>query len=76
MESAGTRIRQSRKAAKISQNELAKLVGVSQASITYWESDANAPAGSNLLALASALPQICHFRPKYNLSYIGYCAFL
>lgn len=55
METTGHRIRKMRRSKAVSQKELAKTVGVSQASITYWESDTNEPAGANLLALASAL---------------------
>lgn len=55
METTGYRIRQMRKNKGVSQKDLAKTVGVSQASITYWESDANEPAGGNLLALARAM---------------------
>ncbi len=54
MESIGSRIKSRRKIIEASQKDLAKRIGVSQASITYWESDTNEPAGGNLLALANA----------------------
>lgn len=51
----GQRIKQRRKQIGISQKGLSKAVGVSDSSISLWESDHTAPRGENLHELASAL---------------------
>ncbi|ENR8888247.1 helix-turn-helix domain-containing protein [Citrobacter koseri] len=51
----GQRIRQRRKQIGLSQNELSKTAGVSESSVSLWESDNTAPRGANLHKLASAL---------------------
>jgi transcriptional regulator with XRE-family HTH domain len=51
----GQRIRQRRKQMGLSQSGLSKAAGVSDSSISLWESDNTAPRGANLHKLASAL---------------------
>lgn len=51
----GQRIRQRRKQIGLSQKGLSKSAGVSESSISLWESDNTAPRGANLHKLASAL---------------------
>ncbi|OAT26697.1 transcriptional regulator [Buttiauxella ferragutiae ATCC 51602] len=51
----GQRIRQRRKQIGLSQNELSKAAGVSDSSISLWESDNTAPRGENLHKLATVL---------------------
>jgi transcriptional regulator with XRE-family HTH domain len=51
----GQRIKQRRKQVGLSQKGLSKAVGVSDSSISLWESDHTAPRGENLHELASAL---------------------
>lgn len=51
----GQRIKQRRKQIGISQKGLSKAIGVSDSSISLWESDHTAPRGENLHELASAL---------------------
>lgn len=51
----GQRIKQRRKQVGLSQKELSKAVGVSDSSISLWESDHTAPRGENLHTLASIL---------------------
>lgn len=51
----GQRIKQRRKDVGLSQSKLSKAAGVSDSSISLWESDTTAPRGENLHKLASAL---------------------
>lgn len=51
----GQRIKQRRKEVGLSQSRLSKAAGVSDSSISLWESDTTAPRGQNLHKLASAL---------------------
>lgn len=51
----GQRIKQRRKQVGLRQKDLSKAVGVSESSISLWESDHTAPRGENLHELASAL---------------------
>lgn len=51
----GQRIKQRRKEIGLSQNKLSKAAGVSDSSISLWESDSTAPRGDNLHRLASVL---------------------
>ncbi|EHL9624030.1 helix-turn-helix domain-containing protein [Salmonella enterica subsp. enterica serovar Bonariensis] len=51
----GQRIRQRRKQIGLSQNKLSKAAGVSDSSISLWESDTTAPRGENLHKLAEIL---------------------
>lgn len=53
--SIGGRILSRRKALKISQHALAKLVRVSNSTISLWESDKTAPKGQNLHNLAMSM---------------------
>lgn len=55
MEKLGEKIKRRRKELKLSQKELASLVGVSHVSISQWESDTNAPKTENFMNLANAL---------------------
>lgn len=55
MEKIGQRIHARRKELKLSQKELGRLVGVSHATVSYWEADTNAPKTENFLNLAKAL---------------------
>ncbi len=49
------KIRQSRTAQKMTQEGLAKQIGLSKATISQWESGTTEPNGKNLVALAKAL---------------------
>ncbi|MEZ2600786.1 helix-turn-helix domain-containing protein [Kluyvera intermedia] len=51
----GQRIKQRRKEIGLSQSKLSKAAGVSDSSISLWESDTTAPRGENLHKLASVL---------------------
>lgn len=51
----GQRIRQRRKDIGLSQSKLSKAAGVSDSSISLWESDTTAPRGENLHKLATVL---------------------
>lgn len=51
----GQRIKQRRKEVGLSQSKLSKAAGVSDSSISLWESDITSPRGENLHKLASAL---------------------
>lgn len=55
METLGTRLKQLRKEKKMTQQQLADLVGVSKTSVIYWEKDENIPKHESLVALAEAL---------------------
>ncbi|MDS7935643.1 helix-turn-helix domain-containing protein [Acinetobacter sp. V91_7] len=55
METLGTRLKQLRKVKKLTQQQLADVVGVSKTSVIYWEKDENIPKHESLLALAKAL---------------------
>lgn len=47
----GTKIKELRIEKELSQTELAKLVGVSQKAIDYWERNVNEPKASYIIAL-------------------------
>lgn len=49
---AGTRIKELRKKAKLSQQAVADFVGVSRAAVTQWEGDLTKPNGASLHSLA------------------------
>lgn len=51
----GKRIAEARERLGMTQTELAKIVGVSQPTIAFWEREASAPRGEYLPALAEAL---------------------
>lgn len=51
----GQRIKQRRKQIGLSQSDLSKAAGVSDSSVSLWESDNTAPRGANLHKLATAL---------------------
>lgn len=51
----GTRLATLRKAAGLSQTELAKVIGVSQQTVAYWETSATPPRSDVLPQLAKAL---------------------
>lgn len=55
METIGSRIKQLRKAKKLTQGKLGNLIGVSDVTIGYWERDVNEPLFENLIALAQIL---------------------
>jgi SOS-response transcriptional repressor LexA len=55
METLGSRIRKLRTEKKLTQAKVAKASGVSPASVTQWEQDANQPRGESLIALAKVL---------------------
>lgn len=50
----GERIKELRLECGLSQIELAKLIGVSQKAIDYWERNVNEPKASYLIALVKA----------------------
>lgn len=51
----GTNIRAARRAADLTQNELAALVGVDLMMVSRWERGVHRPNDENLCALATAL---------------------
>lgn len=51
----GERIRQSRLEARLSQEKVAELVGVSRQAVTKWETNQSAPSTDNLFRLAEIL---------------------
>ena len=53
--SIGERISQLRKEQKLSQGELAQLLGVSRQAVSKWENDSTSPDTLNLIKLADAL---------------------
>lgn len=55
MNTLGSRLKERRKALKLTQKETAKSVGVSHATISQWESDINSPKGKNLFELSKTL---------------------
>jgi transcriptional regulator with XRE-family HTH domain len=55
MNTIGQRIKNARNEKKITQPELAQLVGVSKATISFWETDVTKPKINSMEALASAL---------------------
>ncbi len=54
-ESSGERIRARRKALQLTQQALAKSVGVSHVAVSQWEKEETVPRGENLLRLAQWL---------------------
>ncbi|WP_151838070.1 MULTISPECIES: LexA family protein [unclassified Acinetobacter] len=54
-ETIGTRIKRLRKDRKLTQKNLANLIGVSDVTIGYWEKEVNKPDHDNLQSLASIL---------------------
>jgi len=55
MRTIGQRIRARRRELKLTQEEVAKKVGVSSVAVGHWEKDTNEPSGTNLHALAKVL---------------------
>lgn len=55
MDDIGASIRSFRKAAGLTQPELAKKIGVSHAAISYWENGVNIPNVKDCWKLADAL---------------------
>jgi len=51
----GKGIKEARKNAGLTQTELAKLIGVSHAAISYWESGVNIPNVQDCWKMAAAL---------------------
>ena len=49
------RIKERRKALKLTQLELGKMIGVTKATVSLWENETNTPNGANLQTLASIL---------------------
>ncbi|MBY7859744.1 helix-turn-helix transcriptional regulator [Vibrio fluvialis] len=54
-ETIGERIRRVRKELKLTQQQVAKTIGVSSTSMVFWERGETTPKGSNLIALCRAL---------------------
>ncbi len=52
--SIGAKIKELRIEAKLSQMQLAKMIGVSQKAIDYWERNVNEPKASYVIALVKA----------------------
>ena len=53
--SLGIRLRQKRKNLKMTQKELAKMIGVSAVAVTQWETEVTSPGGKNLYTLCNAI---------------------
>ena len=56
----GTRLRELRSKAGLTQHELAEKAGISQSAIAHWEKDEREPKWSAVLALAKALGVDCN----------------
>lgn len=60
-------IKEWRKAANLTQGQLADMIGVTQPAVAYWESGISAPSLLNLIAMAKALgctiDQLCGKEP-------------
>lgn len=54
MEKIGQKIKELRSESKLTQMQLAKLIGVSQKAIDYWERSVNEPKASYIIKLVSA----------------------
>jgi phage repressor protein C with HTH and peptisase S24 domain len=54
-ETIGERIRRVRKELKLTQQEIAKSIGVSPTSVVFWERGETTPKGSNLISLCKKL---------------------
>ena len=55
MESIGNRIRNLRKDKKLTQKDLAKILGITDAAIVHWEKDVNIPKLEHLNIMAPTL---------------------
>lgn len=55
METLGTRLKELRKNKKLTQQNVADVLGVSKTSVIYWEKDENVPKHESLTALAKLL---------------------
>lgn len=55
METLGTRLKNLRKAKKLTQQQLADAIGVSKTSVIYWEKDENVPKHESVVALERIL---------------------
>ncbi|WP_288400277.1 XRE family transcriptional regulator [uncultured Acinetobacter sp.] len=55
METIGERIRKLRKEKKLTQKDLAKILGISDAAVVHWEKDVNIPKLENLNIMAPTL---------------------
>ncbi|MDE9467510.1 LexA family protein [Xenorhabdus bovienii] len=53
--SIGSRIRELRRKFRLTQRDIARIVGVSPSAVTQWEQDATTPSGESLLSLSKAL---------------------
>lgn len=53
----GSNIRIGRKALKLTQKQLAELLGVEQQSVSYWESGISAPRDDKKIEIAKVLQQ-------------------
>jgi len=51
----GKRIKEMRKKANMSQEELGKILGVSKVSVCHWEKDVKKPSSKNLIELSKIL---------------------
>lgn len=51
----GARIREARKSAKLTQQELARKLGVSRTTVTMWETEKNTPPTRMLPAIAEIM---------------------
>ena len=63
METLGSRLKSLRKDKKMTQQQLADVIGVSKTSVIYWERDENIPKHESLVQLAKAL----NITPEYLL---------
>lgn len=64
MDTLNDRIRKRRKELKLTQQDVAKFVGVSRVSVSQWETGETAPKGENLLSIANFL----HCSPQWLMS--------
>ena len=60
MSSLGSAIREARMRADLSQGDLAKRVGVSQGTVSFWEHDVETPTLDNLIKLLAQFPDLIH----------------
>lgn len=51
----GNRIKEARKNRHLTQEQMAKLIGVSKVTVCYWENNAKKPSTKNLISLSKQL---------------------
>ena len=63
----GEAIRRGRREKKLSQKELAKILGVSPSLVSFWENNARGPSGQELIRIAKYLDIVHLLFPDYEI---------